>query len=109
MMALAETSVDSLESIKASTETPVYKVPFRYSGNLRQVRQSLQIIREQWGDESSNLRLWSQCPGVAAPLLTIEEFSLSFILQRHEKRYRKTLHRRPNPTLKFKGDNRKCL
>ncbi len=68
----------------------VYRVPYEFEGELRQVRQSLQIIREKWADASQQFRLWDVCPGDAAPHLTIEELSLSFLMRRYEKRYQKS-------------------
>jgi hypothetical protein len=68
----------------------VYNVPYRFTGNLRQLRHSLQLTRERWHDKDQHFRLWEQCPGSAAPHLSIEQFALCFLLRRHEKRYRKT-------------------
>jgi hypothetical protein len=66
----------------------VYNVQHDLKGNLRQLRQSLQMIRERWNNADVMFFL-EQCPGNAAPDLTIEEFAISFLLRRHEKRYRK--------------------
>ena len=72
------------------SRSTIYSVQYRHVGNLRQVRQSLQLIRENWADEKQHFRFWDKCPGPAAPNLTVEEFAMCFLLQRHEKRYRKT-------------------
>jgi len=68
----------------------IYNVPYYFTGNLRQVRQSLHLTRERWHDKDQHFRFWEQCPGTAAPHLSIEQFALCFLLRRHEKRYRKT-------------------
>ena len=67
----------------------VYKISYCHTGNLRQLRQSLHLIRDKWADEKTHFRLWEPCPGTASPHLSTEEFALCFLLRRHEKRYRK--------------------
>ena len=68
----------------------VYRVPYEITGNLRELRSSLQAIRELWNNPDAEFTLWQDCPGVAAPGLSISQFALVFFLKRHSKRYLKT-------------------
>jgi hypothetical protein len=76
--------------VAAPPPTPHYNLDMRITGNLRQLRGSIALVRDAFSDLNSVFNVHDPCPGTAAPILSVEEFCTTFLLRRHEPKRKKT-------------------